>query len=81
MFICMILFFFYTRFRLRNQPIMKTIIQILLRVVLVFGGIVSYIMQDYTLGLIMHGLFFCDLILFGTLNTALKKVFFHFMNR
>lgn len=71
--IFLILFLFYTRFRIRNKPYQKMIIDILLKINLALGGFLSYFMQDYTLGLILHGLFLCDLILFGNGKTIMKK--------
>jgi hypothetical protein len=71
--IFLVLFLFYTRFRIRNKPYQKMIIDILLKINLALGGFLSYFLQDYTLGLILHGLFLCDLILFGNGKTIIIK--------
>ncbi|SHF08257.1 hypothetical protein SAMN05444392_10798 [Seinonella peptonophila] len=63
-YILAILFFLYTRFRLRNSYWQKYFINVLLTITLPLGGFVSYFFQDYTLGIAMHCLYILQWILF-----------------
>jgi hypothetical protein len=71
---CGILYLFFARFQLRKKPTQQFMVEILLKITLFFGGFVSYFMKDYTLGLLMHGLYLLDWILFKNLKTVFKKI-------
>ncbi|WP_028775428.1 hypothetical protein [Shimazuella kribbensis] len=58
------LFLIGARIQLRKSWVLGFIASSLLKMALLLGGFLNYLLEDYMVGIIMHGLFIVDWVVF-----------------
>jgi hypothetical protein len=67
-----VVFLIIARIQLRKVWVLGFIAEQLLKLALLLGGILSYVTGDYTIGLMMHGLFVIQWVVFKNFKNPFR---------